>query len=446
MTIRWILLGGLLWWGVINAQPQQHVLDWQTAVLRAVGYNPALQLQQLDVQLQRYQSRKTLSLFLPVIQYQNVNLRNIELPEFVFKIGDLEQRFRVGTPYNITHSLQLNWTLFAGGARWWGWRAQRHLQRAMESNRDGKTAETIVGVLNAYFSVLLNQEAVALQQHLVGIARQQLQRARQFAAAGTVTGLDTLQARSQYHTALSELTAAQHRQLLALENLKLLLNYPPGDTLILQDSLKMLQVLPPGFPLNRDSLRSLALRFRPELAASHETVVALGHQLKATYGKFTPTIVFNASVDHQAQVETLFPEATDYTRVKRATVTIQFPLFEGARRVIDVQEARARRRKAQLQYQWLERQLMLEVDQAYLTYQEARQKLPALKIARDQAAEALRQARLLFDEGVVTQLEVLTAQMQLKQTTLQWLKGIFEYNMAQFRLLKATGQLHRMFQ
>ncbi len=446
MRWKWFLLMVLLEGAIAGAQPQPHVLTWQTAVLRAIGYNPALQIQQIDVQLQRYQTQKTLSLFLPVLQYQNINLRNIELPEFVFKIGNLEQRFRVGTPYNITHSLQLNWTVFAGGARWWGWRAQRHLQQALTQNAEGKTAETILAVLNAYYSVLLSKQMVVLQKQLLQVAQQQLARARQFAMAGTVTGLDTLQARAQYFTAKSELTAARHRQLLALQNLKLLLNYPPQDSVVLLDSLQIIPVLPPDFPLNPDSLRHMALRMRPELRASAETVAALGNQVKATYGKFAPTIVFNASVDHQAQVETLFPAATDYTRVKRATLTIQFPLLEGARRIIDVQEARARQRQAQIQYQWLQRQLILEVDQAYLAYLEIQQKLPALTIARQQAAEALRQARLLFDEGVVTQLEVLTAQMQLKQTTLRWLQGVFDYNMAQFRLLKATGQLHRMFQ
>ncbi len=432
-----VLIASVSGWGQANL----HRLNWQQAVLQALGYNPTLQLRKIDVSLQRYRAQKTLSTFLPVLQYQNINTRNIELPEFVFKVGPVEQRFRVGTPYNITHSLQLNWTLFAGGFRWWGYQAQRHLQKAMEKQLDQHAAETTIRVLETYFSALLYGDMVQLQRRMRTAAWKHLQQTRLHFRAGTTTELDTLRARARFESTLPELTAARHRRLLALENLKMLLGYAPEDSVALTDSLRILHLLPATFPLQRDSLHQLALRNRPELKASRESLSAWKSQERAAYGKFSPSIVFSASVDHQAQVETLFPDRTDFTRVKRALVTVQFPLFEGARRIIDVQEARAQFRKAQLQQELLQRQILLEVDQAYLAFREARQKLPALEETQKQAAEALRQAQLLYDQGMLTQLELLNAQVQLEQATIQWKKGIFDYNMAQFRLLKAIGTL-----
>ncbi len=440
---RWL---GILLMAVLSGWSQLHIhfLNWQQAVVQGVGNNPALHIHQMDVNLQRYRTQKMITAFLPVIQYQNINTRNIELPEFVFKVGPVEQRFRVGTPYNITHSLQLNWTLFAGGARWWGWRSQRHLQKAVEKQFEQYTAETVLNILEAYFSAILNKSVVKLQESMVRVARHHLQQIRQHYSAGSATALDTLRARTQYESILPELSAARHRQMLAVENLKLLLGYPPEDSLVLTDSLRAMDILPPNLPLQRDSLRQRALRYRPELTATGESVAAWKSQVRATYGQFSPSVVFSASVDHQAQVETMFPDRTDFTRVKRAMVTVQFPLLEGARRFIDIQEARAQYRKARLQQDLLQRQILLEVDQAYLTWQETRHKLPALKEAQKQAAEAFRQAQLLFEQGMVTQLEVLNARTQMAQTALQWKQGIFEYTMAQFRLLKAIGQLSQI--
>ncbi|WP_456408755.1 TolC family protein, partial [Caldithrix abyssi] len=48
--------------------------------------------------------------------------------------------------------------------------------------------------------------------------------------------------------------------------------------------------------------------------------------------------------------------------------------------------------------------------------------------------------------GVSTQVEVLNAQTAFTDAEARYRKGIFDYNIAQLKLLKALGKLHWLWQ
>ena len=85
--------------------------------------------------------------------------------------------------------------------------------------------------------------------------------------------------------------------------------------------------------------------------------------------------------------------------------------------------------------------IKLEVKNAYLTMREAEEKVSTQELTIDQAEEALRLAKLSYAEGASTQLDVLNANLSLKQAKMNYQQSLLEYNLALAGLKKAINEL-----
>ncbi|NOX37573.1 MAG: TolC family protein [Calditrichaeota bacterium] len=443
----WILfLVLMIFHTLFSQEPRTIALTWKDVVGKTRSNNLSLQIAYQDYRIQQLEERKALSRFLPQISYQGVGTRNIELPEFVFKINGLTQRVRVGTRYNVSHTLQLNLPLFMGGLRWANWGAQRELRKSLAEELRGQEAGVILSALQSYYQILLAEMLIQVNDGAVRVARENLEQVEKFYRVGSASRLDVLQARSRLAEVEPAVLSARHQKKLAVENLKFILNLSPQDTIVVLDSLQVMDFLGRLGEKSLDELTALALQHRPELQMMAHSARAVSKQKTIAASQFLPSVAFSAAVDHQAQVDQLYPAGTDYVRVKRALITIQFPLFQGSERWWNYQQARVQHKKLQLQLQQLQQQVVLEVRQRYFQMQEMSRKLNGLKKAVEASQENLRLARLYFRQGMATQLEVLSAQVQHIQNLLKYHQGVFDYNISQLKLLKAIGQLDEILE
>lgn len=90
-------------------------------------------------------------------------------------------------------------------------------------------------------------------------------------------------------------------------------------------------------------------------------------------------------------------------------------------------------------------QLNVAVEQNYFKYSEAVKNLKSLKEAMEQSKESLRLSNLLYAEGMSTQLDVLNAQLLYNNSRVQYLQGIYNYNVIQLQLLKSIGKLNTIW-
>lgn len=448
-------LGRMIWgfWAlsflasIVHAQPQRVIaLTWQDVVGQTRQQNLSLKIEHQNYRFQRLEERKALTAFLPQFSYQGVGTRNIELPEFVFRINNVEQRFRVGTTYNISHSLQVSFPLFLGGSRLANFRSQRYLKKSIAEELKGKEASVVLQALQNYFSVLLSQSLIEVNRQAKEAAAENLRLVEKFFEVGTASRLDLLRARSRYSATLPVLLAAQHQKLLAVENLKFLLNIPQSDSVVVLDSLRAIDFLKDFRGVELARLKEIALKERPELKMTESSAKAVAQQTWLAGSQFLPSIYLSGSVDHQAQVETLYPASRDFTRSKRASLTVQFPLFQGAKRLFNFQQARIQSKKMELQLELLKQQLSLEVEQAFYKFRETLEKLQSLKQAAAEAKESRRLAELYFQRGMATQLEVLNAQLGFTQSQINYQQGLYDYDVSQLQILQAIGRLDTIWE
>lgn len=81
------------------------------------------------------------------------------------------------------------------------------------------------------------------------------------------------------------------------------------------------------------------------------------------------------------------------------------------------------------------------MEQNYYHFIETSKSLQSLKDALDQFKESLRISNVLYAQGMSNQLDVLNAQLLYTKSEMDYLQGVYSYNVSQLALLKSAGVL-----
>jgi outer membrane protein TolC len=241
------------------------------------------------------------------------------------------------------------------------------------------------------------------------------------------------------------LESAYSNRKLASQRLKSLLTIPLTDSLVVLDELDKEDFLKEFNGYSLEKLKQLSKENRSDLKALNLQHEAVKDGEKIALGQFTPTVAVAASVDHAAPMNSSKVTWSDYIRSKSITLSIQWPLFEGGRRVLDYQMAKIKTDQLGLMIKQLEYGADLEIEQSYYSYNEASKNLQSLKDALDQFKESLRISNLLYTQGMSNQLDVLNAQLLYTKSKTDYLQGIYNYNVNQLALLKSVGLLDQIW-
>lgn len=426
-----------------NSQNKKKVvyLSWEKVVDFSLKDNLSLKTKALDYQVQNLETWKSLTYFLPTLQYQGIAQKNVELPVFVF----MGQTFAVGTPYNFQHSLSLSLPIFTGGSRWFNYSVQKDIKKSLKEELEGKKEETVLNSMLAYYGIILAEELSKTANEAVNVAKQNLYQVQKFYDAGIATELDLQRAKAQYSSTLPAFESALSNRKLAKQRLKGLLNIPLTDSLSVVDSLEKKEFLYTYLNTSLDELKKLSKDNRNDLKALRYQTNAVKTNENIALGQFTPTIAISASVDQVAPLENDKVRWDNYIRSKSIILSLTWPLFQGGKRIIDYQIAKIKSEQMDLMLDQTKTGIDLDVEQNYYSFTESSKSLQGLKDALDQYKESLRISNLLYAQGISSQLDVLNAQLLYTKSKSDYLQGVYNYNVNQLALLKSIGLLDKIW-
>jgi outer membrane protein TolC len=120
-------------------------------------------------------------------------------------------------------------------------------------------------------------------------------------------------------------------------------------------------------------------------------------------------------------------------------LVLSFPIFEGRAVSGRVKQARADYNQSLYLERQIRENVLLAVRSAYMSWQEAVASLKSQKRTIAQAEEGLRIANLRYNNGIGTQLEVLAAQTANTQAKVNYIRAIYDYELAAAGFLRAAG-------
>ncbi|MCC3155754.1 TolC family protein [Hymenobacter sp. 15J16-1T3B] len=123
-------------------------------------------------------------------------------------------------------------------------------------------------------------------------------------------------------------------------------------------------------------------------------------------------------------------------------LSLQIPVFDGFRRRYQVQQARIQQQTIERGFETLRQSIDLQDAQSRTTLTNALDVLDNQKANLDLATDVARVSRIKFQEGVGSNLEVITAETDLRSAQTNYYAALYDVLVAKVDRDKATGELY----
>jgi outer membrane protein TolC len=190
-----------------------------------------------------------------------------------------------------------------------------------------------------------------------------------------------------------------------------------------------------------DAVSREALQKRPEILEADANIAAARKGIQIARRSSQPSLQAVFGYDYT-------PTAAGFTRVNQAQVglNLNVPIFDGGLARARVHEAQGDVATAEVSRRDAVDQVQVEVQQAYLTLLQARDRVAVANVGLAQAREASRLALVRYNAGVSQAvgvspiLELSTAQTSLTQAQSNVVNALYDYNTARSQLDRAVGR------
>ena len=304
--------------------------------------------------------------------------------------------------------------------------AQFNLQAA---NSDAETIVqlVVVNVQQAYFGLQQTQRLVTVNEEAITQFQKHLDLAKGRFKAGIAPKIDVTTAEVDLSNALLNLITAKNNALVARVTLNNAMGIQTTSPYRVQD---------PGqaepYQVSLDEAVARAMQLRPEMISQRAQERAAEAAIKAAQGNFFPTVTSSATYTYSG-IE--FPLVYNWN----VNGTVNVPIFSGFLTKQQVAQARANLLKTKATGDVLRQTILLEVSQALLNLEAARERLKLTAVTVDQAKERLALVEGRYKAGLSNAVEVTDAEVVLVNALANDVVAMSTYQAAKAQLDRAMG-------
>ena len=305
---------------------------------------------------------------------------------------------------NVSYDIDLFGRLRSGAE------AARAELAASEASRDAVRLALAAQVAKSYYAMQALDQQVALTRETVRLREDALELQKKRFRGGVISEFELRQLEAETAAVRAQLPPLEQARETEEAALAVLLGRTPKE--VMESSIQVspgeqklvAPVLPEGLP------SELLLR-RPDLVAAERQLAASHAQIGVARAEMFPSISLTGSLGREsAQLSNLFTGPAGIANIALGLVQ---PIFAGGRLEARTQQAEARERQALAEYQQAIRNAFGEVRTALAVQQRSRESFDA-QAARERAlSETARLARLRYENGVASQLDVIDAERNL---------------------------------
>jgi len=340
---------------------------------------------------------------------------------------------------NISAAVQLNWTLFDGTKMF---ATRQRLAVIVEQGElfvKDQMVNTVASVINNYYNVVRQKQQLKAIQELMAVSEERVKLAEKKLQVGTGAKPELLQAKVDYNTQRTQV----FQQEAAIRQLKEQLNGLVGS----------------GLPANYDVSDSIEIDLGITQADILENVETSNFTLQASRKNFNiarlalrerraellPTLSFTSAYNYSRQDNTklINPFSTVFglTNGYNYGFAINIPIlnFFNTRRNVDL--AKITLDRQQVLYDQLKMNVNVGVRNAYTNYDYAKEILIVEEETLTLAKENVYIALESFKRGVVTYIELRTAQQSLADAYNSLILARYNAKLAETELLRLNGAL-----
>ncbi|MCX7918704.1 MAG: TolC family protein [bacterium] len=287
-------------------------------------------------------------------------------------------------------------------------------------------------ITKAFYDVLLAKQLVAVNQEALEIAQSHFRSAQLRYEQGVGSEFEMLRAQVRVANLEPGLIAANNNLVLAKQNFNTLLNIPPEQPIELIGELVYTDYLP-----NSETAWEVAQRNRPDLLILKQMQQIAEVQLNYYKAGYRPNLYLVGNVTDQQVKYGYYPN--DWITSWYAGLSFQLPLFDGFKTAAQIQGAKAELEKARTALTKGLLSAQVEVKQTCLRIQEARAIVVSAEEAVKLADRALTMAKISFENGRASTLDVADAQLALTTAKTNFAQAVHGYQVALAKLKLDIG-------
>lgn len=452
---------------------QDMELSLEEAIQVAVANSPEIKRALLSVDDAEQLVKIAYSEVYPNISSSMSYTRNMEIPVSYLPAQIFDPNAEEGTLVPIPFGTDNNWqggitvnqNIFTGEV-FVGLSTSTVFKTVQQENLRAATQQIITQTRIAYYQVLVAGEQVRLQDAQIDRLEENLRENQARQRAGMVDEYAVLQLEVQLSNQRPQLIEAEYAVKEAYRNLKIILGVPLDldfkirgnlndyDILNLEESAseendhiqRIDQMNPFAYEAAEISEMDL-LNDRGDLRVLGATLELKDKEIMAIKSRFLPTI----SATYNLQWSAAEPGAPNFfqnpepnnepNRFQTIAVNVNLPIFEGFRRMADVQRAKIERKDIEEQQRLAKLSAQNEIESAEEDLNKAFETAEARKQALSQAREGYQRALRRLETGLGSQFEVTDAEVQVREAENNYTRMVFEYLSSKAEYDLATGKV-----
>ena len=332
-------------------------------------------------------------------------------------------------------SLKLEQLLFSGGQLHFGAKALERYKEVQRLSFEATRRELALQTTKLFYSYLLADELVGVQNEALATAESHLARVEAFAAEGMVAEFDLLRAKLEIAKLKPQLLQAQNTRELALAAFRTLIGDPDGAA-----------VPEGGFPLpveigiSEQEAIQRGLSARPEILMARTGTEIKELMWKSEKGTLLPKLGLQASASVYTAADEFAIENDDFGTSYAIGIGVSVPLFTGLKSLARSRAAKHEYLLARLQAQDYEDKISLEITHCLQKLRFAEENLKVQEKNIEMAERGLQLAQVRYANQVGIQLEVFDARTILSAMKLQYFQAVFDVIAATCEFKKAIGE------
>lgn len=456
-----MLMVGILLAESPKALAQESEFSLEDAVSTALANSPQIKRALLSVDDADELVKIAYSEIFPDVSTSAAYSKDIEPSVFFITdptTGQVNQ-LQIGSDNSWQAGVSVSQTLFKGETII-GLSSAAIFKAVQQENFRATSQQVITQTRIAYYQILVAKEQLRLQQTQIKRLEENLSENKKRQEAGLVDSYDVLRLEVQLSNQRPLLIEAEYGVEEAYRSLKVIMGVPANYQFIAVGNLNDFDILSKSvsnvvnkklkeidqmnaFSFDKENLSALNLeRSRGDLRLLDASLDLNGKEITATKSRFLPTVTATYSLNWNSPDPdpiSFFPDPIVRSQILGLSVSL--PIFQGFKRVADVQRVQIQQKDLEEQKRATNLQAENEVTSASEALNMSFETASARKIALKQAKEGYERSLKRLESGLGSQIEVTEAEVQVRQAEVNYALMVFNYLTAKAQYDLATGNV-----
>jgi outer membrane protein len=426
LLLSWLLL--VLGVGATYSQPPApDTMSVDDAVRLVLSRNPGI-LEALHlVDARKARVNQSRSGYYPTVDAEASYTRLGPVPEIQF--GGISFRLYPGDNYNA--DVALRQTLFDFNKTGESIALEESHVDLAEDALSSVKRDLSVRTAQTFYTLLFLRQSLLVQEDQIRTLSEHLLITEKKVDSGTATDLDVLT--TQVRVAAAETQKISLESMLKKEEIafRMLAALPPDSPVHVRG-----EFMQSGMALDADSLIAKAMENRVEIKLANHAVESAKRDVGVSRLSDAPSVGVYAAYGVK---NGLMPNLEVLRGNFAASLQLQVPLFDGSKTSGKEEEAKANLLAAEQHKQQAILQIQSDILEALNEIRAAAERLEIAAVNIQQAERALETARLRYQAGTVTNLDLLDAETARSQARLTNVGALYDYVMSTILVKRAVG-------